>query len=156
MVVGCQSLLWAASTTRVDQRNAIENGYSTRAEHSALRESSVGSPGPTSPVHPRARTVAAAAAAGGWWCCARLWLRLRLRLRVLVLRAVVVLRWCCGCGTFKAAEGGHVLLLEEAQMPLAVERGVVPSRRREFCHCTDTPCLSLLKHLQRIQGGAIK
>ena len=30
------------------------------------------------------------------------------------------------------------------------------SRRREFCHFDDTPCLSLLKHLMKVQGGAIK
>ena len=30
-----------------------------------------------------------------------------------------------------------------------------PSRRRD-CHCTDTPCLSLLKQLIKVQGGAIK
>ena len=30
-----------------------------------------------------------------------------------------------------------------------------PSRRRD-CHFTDTPCLSLLKNLLKVQGGAIK
>ena len=29
------------------------------------------------------------------------------------------------------------------------------SRRRD-CHFDDTPCLSLLKHLIKVQGGAIK
>ena len=31
-----------------------------------------------------------------------------------------------------------------------------PGRRREFCHSADTPCLSLVKHLMKVQGGAIK
>ena len=28
------------------------------------------------------------------------------------------------------------------------------SRRREFCHFDDTPCLSILKHLLQVEGGA--
>ena len=31
----------------------------------------------------------------------------------------------------------------------------LPSRRRD-CHFDDAPCLSLLKHLMKVQGGAIK
>ena len=30
------------------------------------------------------------------------------------------------------------------------------SRRREFCHFADTPCLSLLKHILKVEGGVIK
>ena len=30
------------------------------------------------------------------------------------------------------------------------------SSRRRDCHFDDTPCLSLLKHLLKVQGGAIK
>ena len=33
---------------------------------------------------------------------------------------------------------------------------IAGSRRREFCHFHDTPCLSLLKHLPKVQGGVIK
>ena len=32
---------------------------------------------------------------------------------------------------------------------------LVPSRRRD-CQFTDTPCISILKHLLQVQGGAIK
>ena len=36
----------------------------------------------------------------------------------------------------------------------AIEKTLAsPSRRREFCHFTDTPCLSLLKHLIKVHGG---
>ena len=46
-----------------------------------------------------------------------------------------------------------------SRMPLnarTTSSTLMPSRRREYCHFTDTPCLPLLKHLLQVQGGAIK
>ena len=60
-------------------------------------------------------------------------------------------------GGVEADRGGALLAATVEQIRRLSTRGVdgLVSRRRD-CHFTDTPCISLLKHLLKVQGGAIK
>ena len=60
-------------------------------------------------------------------------------------------------GRHRIVSGLSVLRRGGPHPPQARQRGgpTTCSHRRD-CHFTDTPCLSLLKHLEKIQGGAIK
>ena len=56
----------------------------------------------------------------------------------------------------KAVVYRHSRMLIDAPKPgpeVSAAEWCSPSRRREFCHFDDTPCLSLLKHLIKVQGG---
>ena len=72
------------------------------------------------------------------------------------------------CGSFQASVlnlmmAGRACSVLRVLLPGQLHRAVlrrpprgVPSRRRRDCHFDDTPCLSLLKHLITVQGGATK
>ena len=49
----------------------------------------------------------------------------------------------------------YTIIGEVRQSWAVVSTGQESSRRRD-CHFDDAPCLSLLKHLMKVQGGAIK
>ena len=56
------------------------------------------------------------------------------------------------CAPTRDSKSAHQLMQNTQQNNLAWGVG---SRRRD-CHFDDTPCLSLLKHPMKVQGGAIK
>ena len=79
--------------------------------------------------------------------------------KLLCLKCIVVPHWSRRQNGQPSSYRRHLAAgaSSEADLPPAAGAGaaVLSSRRRD-CHYHDTPCLSLLKHLIKLQGGVIK